>query len=94
MADGNTWTLDFEAGNLLRNNTCYETDGWKEVQYIIRDYLTEEGLRMRLRDGKKAGTLLLAALLLTGCGGAENDGSGDAVMSVSRRYCGRNMGSL
>ena len=25
---------------------------------------------MRLRDGKKAGALLLAALLLTGCGGA------------------------
>ena len=36
---------------------------------------------MRLRDGKKAGTLLLAALLLTGCGGAEN--TSDAVMSVS-----------
>lgn len=36
---------------------------------------------MRLRDGKKAGTLLLAALLLTGCGGAEN--TLDAVMSVS-----------
>ncbi len=45
MADGNTWTLDFEAGNLLRNNTCYETDGWKKVQNIIRDYLTEEGLQ-------------------------------------------------
>ena len=44
MADGNTWTLDFEAGNLLRNNTCYETGGWKKVQNIIRDYLTEEGL--------------------------------------------------
>ena len=25
---------------------------------------------MRLRDGKKTGVLLLAALLLTGCGGA------------------------
>ncbi len=36
---------------------------------------------MRLRDGKKAGTLLLAVLLLTGCGGAEN--TSDAVMSVS-----------
>ena len=36
---------------------------------------------MRLRDGKKAGTLLLVALLLTGCGGAEN--TSDAVMSVS-----------
>ena len=36
---------------------------------------------MRLRDGKKAGTLLLAALLLTGCGGAEN--TSDAVMSVN-----------
>ena len=36
---------------------------------------------MRLRDGKKAGVLLLAALLLTGCGGAEN--TSDAVMSVS-----------
>ena len=36
---------------------------------------------MRLRDGKKAGTVLLAALLLTGCGGAEN--TSDAVMSVS-----------
>ena len=45
MADGNTWTLDFEAGNLLRNNTCYETGGWKKVQNIIRDYLTEEGLQ-------------------------------------------------
>ena len=45
MADGNTWTLDFEAGNLLRNNTCYETDGWKKVQNIIQDYLTEEGLQ-------------------------------------------------
>ena len=45
MADGNTWTLDFEAGNLLRNNTCYETDGWKKVQNIIRDYLTEEELQ-------------------------------------------------
>ena len=36
---------------------------------------------MRLRDGKKVGTLLLVALLLTGCGGAEN--TSDAVMSVS-----------
>ena len=45
MADGNTWTLDFEAGNLSRNNTCYETDGWKKVQNIIRDYLTEEGFQ-------------------------------------------------
>ena len=36
---------------------------------------------MRLRDGKKAGVLLLAALLLTGCGRAEN--TSDAVMSVS-----------
>ena len=36
---------------------------------------------MRLRGGKKVGTLLLAALLLTGCGGAEN--TLDAVMSVS-----------
>ena len=36
---------------------------------------------MRLRDGKKAGTLLLAALLLVGCGGAEN--TSDAVTSVS-----------
>ena len=36
---------------------------------------------MRLRDGKKAGILLLAALLLTGCGGAEN--TSDAVMSVN-----------
>lgn len=81
MADGNTWTLDFEAGNLLRNNTCYETDGWKKVQNIIRDYLYGGGIAMRLRDGKKAGTLLLAALLLTGCGGAEN--TSDAVMSVN-----------
>ena len=45
MADGNVWTLDFEAGNLLRNNTCYETEGWKNVQNVIRDDLTEEGLR-------------------------------------------------
>ena len=30
---------------------------------------------MRLRDGKKAGTLLLAALLLTGCGGAADTAS-------------------
>ena len=36
---------------------------------------------MRLRDGKKVGTLLLVALLLTGCGGAEN--TSDAVMSVN-----------
>ena len=39
------------------------------------------GIVMRLRDGKKVGTLLLVALLLTGCGGAEN--TSDAVMSVS-----------
>ena len=45
MADGNVWTLDFEAGNLLRNNTCYETEGWKNVQNVIRDDLVEEGLR-------------------------------------------------
>lgn len=45
MEDGNVWTLDFEAGNLLRNNTCYETEGWKNVQNVIRDDLTEEGLR-------------------------------------------------
>ena len=30
---------------------------------------------MRLRDGKKAGTLLLAVLLLTGCGGAADTAS-------------------
>ena len=45
MEDGNVWTLDFEDGNLLRNNTCYETEGWKNVQNVIRDDLTEEGLR-------------------------------------------------
>ena len=45
MADGNMWTLDFEAGNLLRNNTCYETEGWKNIQNVIRDDLVEEGLR-------------------------------------------------
>ena len=45
MADGNSWTLDFEAGNLLRNGSCYETEGWKDVQNILWDYLTEEGLR-------------------------------------------------
>ena len=30
---------------------------------------------MRLRDEKKAGTLLLAVLLLTGCGGAADTAS-------------------
>ena len=45
MEDGNVWTLDFEAGNLLRNNTCYETEGWKNVQNVIWDDLVEEGLR-------------------------------------------------
>lgn len=45
MSDGNIWTLDFEAGNLLRNGSCYETEGWKDVQNILWDYLTEEGLR-------------------------------------------------
>ena len=45
MKDGNTWTLDFEAGNLLRNGSRYETEGWKEVQNLLWDYLAEEGLR-------------------------------------------------
>ena len=45
MADGNTWTLEFEAGNLLRNGSCYETTGWREVQNILWNYLMEEELR-------------------------------------------------
>ena len=45
MADGNTWTLDFEAGNLLRNDFRYETEGWADVQNILWAYLREEGLR-------------------------------------------------
>ena len=45
MADGCIWTVDFEAGNLLRNGICYETEGWKEVQNILQGYLAEEGLR-------------------------------------------------
>lgn len=45
MADGSTWTLDFEAGSLLRNGKCYETEGWKKARNILQDYLTEEGLR-------------------------------------------------
>ena len=45
MADGNVLTLDFEAGNLLINNTCYETEGWKNIQNVIWDDLVEEGLR-------------------------------------------------
>ena len=45
MSDGSTWTLEFEAGNLLRNGSCYETEGWKEVQKILQDYLTKEGMR-------------------------------------------------
>lgn len=44
MADGGTWTLEFEGGNLLQNGICYETKGWKEVRKIIQDYLEEEGL--------------------------------------------------
>ena len=45
MADESIWTLDFEAGNLLRNGICYETEGWKKVRNILQEYLTEEGLR-------------------------------------------------
>lgn len=26
MADGSTWTLDFENGNLVRNGSCYATE--------------------------------------------------------------------
>ena len=44
---------------------------------------------MRLRDGKKVGTLLLAALLLTGCGGVDIG----CCNECQRRYCGRNMGA-
>ena len=45
MADGSTWTLTFEAGKLLRNDICYETEGWRDVQNTLWDYLSEEGLR-------------------------------------------------
>lgn len=55
---------------------------------------------MRLRDEKKAGALLLAALLLTGCGGAADTASNvemgtaaDAATNCCCRHCSRNLGA-
>lgn len=45
MPDESSWTLEFEGENLLRNGKCYETEGWKNVQKMIQEYLTEEGMR-------------------------------------------------
>lgn len=44
FADDTEWTLTFENGNLLRNASCYTTEGYAKVRKILQDYLKEEGL--------------------------------------------------
>ena len=45
MADGSTWTLDFENGNLVRNGSCYATEGWKAVREVLKEALAGEGMQ-------------------------------------------------
>ena len=45
LADGSTWTVRFEAGRLLKENICYEVEGYKELHRIVNDHLMEEGLQ-------------------------------------------------
>lgn len=45
MADGSTWTLDFENGNLVRNGSCYETEGWNAVRNVLKEALAGEGMQ-------------------------------------------------
>ncbi len=45
MADGSTWTLDFENGNLVRNGSCYETEGWNVVRNVLKEALAGEGMQ-------------------------------------------------
>lgn len=44
FADDTEWALTFENGNLLRNASCYTTEGYAKVRKILQDYLKEEGL--------------------------------------------------
>lgn len=34
--NGTTWTLSFEAGDLVRNAVCYETTGFSALHWLIR----------------------------------------------------------
>ena len=45
LADGSTWTVRFEAGRLLKENICYEVEGYMELHRIVNDHLREEGLQ-------------------------------------------------
>ena len=45
MADGSTWTLDFENGNLVRNGSCYATEGWNIVRNVLKEALAGEGMQ-------------------------------------------------
>ena len=44
LPDGSVWTLVFENGNLIRNEICYETEGYNNIRNLLKDYLAEEGL--------------------------------------------------
>lgn len=45
LADGSIWTVRFEAGRWLNGSLCYETEGYRELHRIVKEYLTEEGLQ-------------------------------------------------
>lgn len=40
--NGSVWTLSFEAGKLLKDGVCYETDGYAALRKLIKNYLEEE----------------------------------------------------
>ena len=44
FADGSTWRLEFEAGNLRRNERYYKTEGWNRIRLLLKEKLEGEGM--------------------------------------------------
>lgn len=44
FADGSVWRLEFEAGNLRRNEKYYKTEGWNRIRLLLKDELEGEGM--------------------------------------------------
>ena len=44
FADGSVWRLEFEAGNLRRNERYYKTEGWNRIRLLLKEKLEGEGM--------------------------------------------------